>query len=209
MIDRDHAPTRAAIMALKEERTVVSEAYDFLDEKRLLLAAELLNQLQRYEQLQAQLAALAATAGGQLRAAVKRHGLQGISVYPGRRLDNFCLETRERNFMGVTLAENRLDMPVIKPGKVVAACNPSREAETCRLTFEQILLHSVTLAEVSGNLYRLLLEYRLTERRARALENVILPELDHELAKMAAQLEELDLEDVIRAHRYGTHPEVC
>ena len=111
--------------------------------------------------------------------------------------------------MGVTLAENRLDMPASKPGRVVAACNPSREAETCRLTFEQILLHSVTLAEVSGNLYRLLLEYRLTERRARALENVILPELEHELAKMAAQLEELDLEDVIRAHRYGTHPEVC
>jgi len=207
MTGQDHAPTHAAILALKEERTVVSEAYDFLDEKRLLLAAELLRQLQRYERLRVELTALTATAADQLRRAVKRHGLQGISVYPSQRLDDFRLETSERNFMGVTLAGNRFEMPASEPGRMVVACNPSREAEACRLAFEQILLQSVTLAEVSGNLYRLLLEYRLTERRTRALENVILPELEHALATMTTQLEEMDLEDVIRAHRYGAQSE--
>lgn len=203
MTDRDRAPTRAAVLALQEERKVVSEAYEFLDEKRLLLAAESLSQLQRYEQLQAELAALAATAREQLRAAVKRHGLQGLSVYPGPRLDGFQLETRKRNFMGVTLVENGCDMPGNESGGMAAACNPSREAEACRLTFDRILRHSVDLAGVSGNLYRLLLEYRLTERRARALENVILPELEQALSTMSTQLEEMDLEDVVRAHRFG------
>ena len=54
------------------------------------------------------------------------------------------------------------------------------------------------LAGVSGNLHRLLAEYRRTERRARALENVILPELAQALAQVSGYLEEMDLEDAIR-----------
>lgn len=51
MTGPEQAPTRAALLALKDERTVVTEAYNFLDEKRLLLASELLHQLDRYQQL--------------------------------------------------------------------------------------------------------------------------------------------------------------
>ena len=203
MSGMEQAPTRAAVLALREERQVVSEAYDFLDEKRLLLAAELLRQLERYERLQGELAAQSARARERLRAAVSRHGLQGLSVYPGRRLDGLRLQTVQHNFMGVSLAENHLEPPSTGPGTLLPACNPSREAETCRSAFEQLLLQSATLAEVSGNIYRLLLEYRLTERRARALEHVLLPELEHALATMTTRLEEMDFEDVIRAHRYG------
>jgi V/A-type H+-transporting ATPase subunit D len=43
------APTRSAVLQLREEHDVVLEAYDFLDEKRLLLAAEVLRQLREYE----------------------------------------------------------------------------------------------------------------------------------------------------------------
>ena len=42
----EQAPTRAAVLELRAERIVVEEAYDFLDEKRLLLAAELLRQVE-------------------------------------------------------------------------------------------------------------------------------------------------------------------
>lgn len=55
------------------------------------------------------------------------------------------------------------------------------------------------LAGVSGNLHRLGREYKITERRARALENVILPEIDQSLRQMSSLLEEQDLEDAIRA----------
>ena len=45
MIGPGQAPTQAAVLELKNEQEVVREAYVFLDEKRLLLAAELLHQL--------------------------------------------------------------------------------------------------------------------------------------------------------------------
>ena len=58
MTTTSQAPTRAAILELMNEQSVVKEAYVFLDEKRLLLAAELLRQLHRYQQLSQELAEL-------------------------------------------------------------------------------------------------------------------------------------------------------
>jgi V/A-type H+-transporting ATPase subunit D len=203
MIGPEQAPTRAAVLALKEERTVVGEAYDFLDEKRLLLAAELLKQLDVFERLQGEINTLYATVRQRLVAAVERHGLQGLSVYPPGSLEGVSLASRERNFMGVILTETELlDAPGEQRER--PACNPSAEAEACRALFREILRQSAVLAGVSGSLYRLLAEYRLTERRARALENVILPEIEQALNEMTTHLEELDLEDAIRV-RYQAH----
>ncbi len=54
------------------------------------------------------------------------------------------------------------------------------------------------MAELSNNLQRLLLEYRRTDRRARALEDVILPELNDGIYHIDNQLEEMDQEEAVR-----------
>jgi V/A-type H+-transporting ATPase subunit D len=199
MIGPEQAPTRAAVLELRQERSVVSEAYDFLDEKRLLLAGELLRQLEAYQRLQAKLESLAGQARRRLIAAVERHGLQGLGVYPAARLEGMRLDGRQRNFMGVTLVETQLLVPESQTRAPRLASNPSSEAEACRRAFADMIQHSAVLAGLSGNLHRLLEEYRLTERRARALENVILPEIEQSLNEMMSYLEEVDLEDAIRA----------
>jgi V/A-type H+-transporting ATPase subunit D len=200
MIGASQTPTRAAVLALREERKVVGEAYEFLDEKRLVLAAELLRQLERYARLRAELAALADTAGSRLLAALQRHGLQELAVYPARPPGQRQLQLQTRNFMGVRLIETVLDTPA-PPVPTTPACFPSVEAEDCRQAFEKLVERSGQLAGVAGNLYRLMAEYRLTERRARALENIILPEIGQLLKEMTVHLEEIDLEDAIRVRR--------
>jgi len=194
------APTRAAVLALRDERRLVGEAFEFLDEKRLVLAAELLRQLERYERLRIELDALADTAGRRLATAVQRHGLQELAVYPARAHGQRRLDVQQRNFMGVRLLETSLNTAG-QPAPTAQACFPSAEAEGCRLGFEQLVERSGELAGVAGNLYRLMAEYRLTERRARALENIVLPELDQLLKDMTTHLDEVDLEDAIRVRR--------
>jgi V/A-type H+/Na+-transporting ATPase subunit D len=191
------APTRAALLELKNEQGVVNEAYAFLDEKRLLLAAELLRQVKTYQRLRDKIDALHVRAREKLQQAIKRHGLQGLEVYPAASLQGANFNTTKRNFMGVTLVETQLMIPTGSDTHP-AAVNPSSEAEACHAVFQEIVQHSAILAGVSGNLYRLLAEYRITERRSRALENVILPEIEQSLKEMTTHLEELDLEDAIR-----------
>ena len=108
------------------------------------------------------------------------------------------VDRQQRNFMGVILVETELLVPESQTRGPRLASNPSSEAEECRTVFADMLQHSAALAGVSGNLHRLLEEYRLTERRARALENVILPEIEQSLNEMNSYLEEADLEDAVR-----------
>ena len=196
----EQAPTQAAVLELREERVVVSEAYDFLDEKRLLLAAEMLRQLETYDRVSDQITASAAAAGRSLRAAAGRHGLQGLSVYPAASLENAPVEMRRRNFMGVTLVDTDLTLPASAGDDAAMACNPTSEAEQCRAGFLELLKLTAVQAGVSGNLHRLSREYRVTERRARALENVILPEIEQSMRIMTGHLEELVFEDMMRVH---------
>ena len=54
------------------------------------------------------------------------------------------------------------------------------------------------IGRCAGHLRRLIDEYRRTERRARALENVLLPEIDHSLKFIEEQLDAVDQEEAVR-----------
>jgi V/A-type H+-transporting ATPase subunit D len=194
----DTSPTRSAVIEMKDERRAMHEGYVFLDEKCLLLAGEILRQLQQHARLQAELLALHAQAAAALQAAVARHGLQDLSIHPPTRLPPALLQIDERALMGVRLqaaawaaGEATHDTPVM----------PSPEAEACRRAFAAVLGAAAPLAAVSGNLERLSQEYRRSVRRARALQDVMLPELDRDIADIEARLEELEQEEAIWMHR--------
>jgi V/A-type H+-transporting ATPase subunit D len=193
------APTRATELALREERAVVGEAYEFLDEKRLILAGQLLRQMEDYRLLRQELTTLAATARSRLITAVRRHGLQELSVYPPRPQDAWRIGRQQQRCMGVILQTTTLEASGAAAPE--AASFPSGEAELCRQAFERLVELNVRLAGVSGNLYRLMAEYRLTERRARALDSVILPEIEQALKEISEHLEDLEREDAIRVRR--------
>jgi V/A-type H+-transporting ATPase subunit D len=192
-------PTHSAMLELEAERTLVDEAYVFLDEKRMLLAAEILRQLDDYEAQKQQIERLALQAGKLLEVATGAHGLQGISVYPALQAGKSEMLVRQRNFIGVTLATTELEFLATSGGLPVSACSETVEGQQCQQAFLELGKQSAVLAGIAGNLHRLLSEYRLTERRARALENVILPEIQQTLSIVRTQLEELDLEETVRA----------
>lgn len=198
MLSSDLAPTRSAILQLREEQEVILEAYDFLDEKRLLLAAELLRQLKTYEERINEYETLRNMAEQALVATIRRHGLQGTQVYPGQYLENAKLSSEQHSFMGVSLMTTALEIPDENVKQIAA--HPSPEAEQCREMFQRLVTLAAIIAGISGNLHRLLAEYSRTERRARALENVVIPEMGQSLREMTTQLEELDQEDIVRVH---------
>lgn len=194
----EQVPTRSAMLQLREEQSIIHEAYDFLDEKRLLLAAESLRQLNQYQKLLDEYEKLRQRAEQALVATVRRHGLQGTQVYPGYDLEHAELDMTNSLFMGVNLMKTKLKIPEAQ--KLAEVCQPSPEAKQCGHFFLQMVKLAAIIAGVSGNLHRLLAEYRRTERRARALENVVIPEIARKLRNMSTRLEELEQEDIVRVH---------
>lgn len=192
----DVSPTRSAVIEMKDERRAMHEGYVFLDEKCLLLAGEILRQLAMHGRLQQRFAALHQAALTALQAAVSRHGLQGLQVYPTAELADAGVKVAARSLMGVRLQAATWQAASTSLPDTEAVM-PSPEAKACQQAFAAALATGAELAAVSGNLERLSFEYRRSVRRARALQDVMLPELDHLIDDIEGRLEELEQEDAI------------
>ena len=190
----DVNPTRSAVVEMKDERRAMHDGYVFLDEKCLLLAGEILAELERHAGLRREFFARHDAAFLALRAAVLRHGLRGLQVYPPSDAAPIAVQRRTRSLMGVSLQSAALAGEALPAPPAV---DRSPEGEACRRAFAAAMVAAAPLAASMGNLERLSHEYRRSVRRARALQDVMLPELDRSIADIESRLEELEQEDAV------------
>jgi len=188
--------TRVAFLELKDEQRLAREGYDLLDEKRVLLATEIRRQLARLRVLQAQSRAAEDHARAALQAAVGRHGLEELCVYPALSAAADPVQLQRTRLLGLELIEARLVQA--QPRLVEQPVNDSPEARACALAYRAWLVPLLALAACCLNLRRLAREYVRTERRARAIENVLLPEINLGLKLIEEQLDSLDQEEITR-----------
>lgn len=189
-------PTRGAALALADEKRFVETGFEFLDEKRTLLASRLLEELAGWRKARDAYGAAERRAREALRHAILRHGFENLAHYPTAPGAFDQVAPREENFLGLMLL--KLPDPRWTPPEPIAALDASQAAEDCRVAFGALAPLVVALAVHGQNLERLIREYRATERRARALENVILPETVATLAAITEYLDESDQEEAIR-----------
>ena len=195
MAGADTSPTRSAFLELQDERQVVREGFEFLDEKRVILAQEMLRRLADWTALRERYQDLHGQAVEALVRALGRHGLDGLEVYPPESIEAAELRLKETRFLGVSLVDGDLQLRSLPAARAV---NPSPEARLSATLFARMAPLAVEMAVQQACLERLVAEYQRTERRARALENVVLPEIDESLAFINEQLEAVDQEEAIR-----------
>jgi V/A-type H+-transporting ATPase subunit D len=188
--------TRVAFLELRDERRLVQEGYELLDEKRVLLATEILRQLRRYLSLREELQRHELDARSALESAVDAYGFDDFTVQPKRSLEEALLRTQVQGFLGLRLLEAQLEE--ITVAGEPETMQPLPEARASAEAFRRLVADHVALAACAGNLRRLVKEYTRTERRARALENVVLPEIDLSLRLIEEQLDAVDQEEAIR-----------
>ena len=194
---REISPTRATAMALRDEEKLIREGYEFLDEKRMLLAQEILRRLEDYQAALARRDAVRGDALDALAAATARHGLEELSVYPPPFDAPPKIAFTTVNFLGIRLlAVDMTDTPPDEE-RVAAPVYPSAEAERAARAFRAQLMLDGEIAAMEDNLKRLSAEYRATERRARALENVLLPETAQAIKTIDEHLEAVEQEEAL------------
>ena len=193
---RTQTVSRSAWLELQEELRLVNDGYEFLDEKRVLLASEMLQQRDAYRTTREHFLALCDRAATALKAAAADQGLDGLQVHPAAELSDARLHLDRRPCIGQIMLDARLDAG--DPTPVHDAVRPTPEVRACKAAYLDLITAGAALAALAANLARLIHEYRRTERRVRALENVVLPEIRDDLAIMEEHLDLIDQEEVIR-----------
>ena len=198
MTELSRAPTasRSALLEIKDELRLVRDGYEFLDEKRILLAAEMLRQRDEYRRrLHVFMDQFRAAADALVEASADQ-GLQGVEVAPPIDLPGARIELQSVPYVGQVLLEAGY-----LPGEQLQgpeAIRPTKQLAACRDAFAELIEVATKLAASGTNLARLANEYRRTERRVRALENIVLPEIHRDIDIMEEHLELVDQEEVIR-----------
>lgn len=197
---REVVPTRSAALALADERRLMRQGFEFLDEKRMLLAGEMLRQSRRWEDRRARFAEARRTAAAALAAAVEAHGLDALQMLAPPPVAPAPPPTRAARFLGVPLRE--IEPAEATPDDEVRPA-VSAEIAATRAAHARLIALAAELGATTGNLERLIREYRRVERRAEALENVLLPEVDAALARVIEQLDLVDQEEAVRVQSLG------
>lgn len=183
-------PTRSIAIQLRDERRTMREGYAFLDEKCLLLAGSMLREVRGQQQRLRAMQPLLGAAQQALAAGLMRHGVNGLQVYPAP-VDAFDLTVQPSSLLGVTMQGAAATASTEAPAAVAA----SPEAAACSAAFSRLLDALVPYAAASGNLARLLADYRRTVRRVRALQDVLIPEIEKSLADVETGLDELERDE--------------
>lgn len=189
------SPTKSALLTLRDEAKSFGEAQRFLEEKRAVLANALVQGLRAYQRDYDDFQHAYLAAVQQLQQAVAFQGGKNLAAQPAVVLDDLKATVNRQNLLGVPLRDDHWPSGIPMPVFPVPVIQMTAEK------FSALLPQAFALAQQRRNLENLFKEYQKTERRSRALEEVLLPELRESMRTIEEQLEAMDLEDAIRVRR--------
>ncbi|NTW77249.1 MAG: V-type ATP synthase subunit D [Syntrophaceae bacterium] len=186
-------PTKSSLRKLKDDLAFAYEGYDLLNQKREILAIEIVRKIDAIRRMEADFQeALNELYAGYRNAAVDM-GSENITIQSCIETRGYFLKTDVTKLMGLKLLNITLDLknprPVTLP-QTTAAYDEAKEKSRQTL---QILAEYATITKSIIMLSR---ELKKVQRRVNALEKIFIPQ--HEEAKkyITDRIEEMEREEV-------------
>jgi len=190
----DVTPTKGNLMALRRSHTLAMQGFDLMDRKRNILIREMIGLIKRASEVQQQIDSVFREAYGALQTANITLGFcdQIAAAVP---VDN-GVSVRFRSVMGV-------EIPVVThteaPARLEYGLTDSNSSlDDAYFKFLRVKRLAGTLADLESTIYRLANAIIKTQKRANALQNIIIPVQEKNIKYIEDALEEKDREDFIR-----------
>lgn len=188
-------PTKGNLILAKRSRELASKGFDLMDKKRNILIHELMTLIDKARDIQARADTVFAEAYDSLKYA--SISLGGLDVVTGAIAVDNSLNLRYHSVMGV-------EIPTVISAKVVTSRLPYGTADTSealdtaykKFNLAKGLIRD--LAETENAIYRLAYSIKKAQKRANALENIVIPNLDKNITSITDSLEEKDREEFVR-----------
>ena len=187
-------PTKGNLMAAKRSKSLASTGYELMDRKRNILVREIMGMMDTATRLQSEIDAVFSGAYAALQTANIQLGVCD-RIAEAVAVDD-TVEIQYRSVMGVELPRLPDRTPPPKPEYGFAST--SSALDDAYLKFHQVKKLVRELAEVETSIYRLADAIRKTQKRANALQNIVIPGFNETIRFITDALEEKEREEFVR-----------
>ena len=187
-------PTKGNLMATKRSRALAQTGYELMDRKRNILVREMMNLMDDASRIQKEIDTVFQDAYAALAQANIRLGICD-KIAEAVEIDD-TVEMRWRSVMGVELPHIPDRAPAPRPEYGFAFTSSALD-EAC-LKFRKVKELTREMAEIETSIYRLAQAIKKTQKRANALQNIVIPGFDHTIRVITEALEEKEREEFVR-----------
>ncbi|NLW66096.1 MAG: V-type ATP synthase subunit D [Clostridiales bacterium] len=189
------APTKGNLISAKRSLALAQNGYELMDKKRNILIRELMSLIGRAGELQERI-------DNTFREAYESLALAKISMGDcddiARAIpEDVSVRVRYRSVMGTelpTVTSTPTDVDVLPYGFT----GTTSELDDAYKKFSAVKELILELAELENSIYRLAYSISKSQKRANALNNIVIPGLDADIARISDLLEEKDREEFVR-----------
>lgn len=187
-------PTKGSLMALQKSLSLSTLGFELLDRKRNILIREMMLLIDKAKALRGEISRTYSQAYEALQDANVTLGIsQSSATYVP--VDDSVVITY-RSVMGVEIPTVHIDES--EPQLCYGLEHTNSSYDYAFVCFHKVKQITAVLAEVENSVYRLANAIRKTQRRANALENIVIPRYRETAKFITAALEEKDREEFSR-----------
>lgn len=187
------APTKSNLMAMKKSLALARLGYDLLDRKRTLMLREMSRLTDDVRDIQEKIGIAFTDAYESLRKTNMTLGQNEVLRIAMSRDTDDDLKLLSRSVMGVEIPDIRMTGEISMPNYGFSSTNPLLD-ETY-IAFMKVRDLTAKAAAVENSVYRLAKAIKSSQKRAMALKNVVIPELETSIGIVAGYLEEKEREE--------------
>jgi len=187
-------PTKSSLRKLKEDLAFAYEGYDLLNQKRELLAIEIVRRIGEIRRLEAEFSDVLDELYAAYRIAAIDMGSEAITLKSSSERRGYFFHMAFTKFMGLKLPKIRLTFK--KSLLTITLTGTTATYDTAKERLRKTLQVLAEYAVITKTIIMLSRELKKVQRRVNALEKIFIPQ--HEEAKkyISDRIEEMEREEI-------------
>ncbi|MDD6032809.1 MAG: V-type ATP synthase subunit D [Oscillospiraceae bacterium] len=187
-------PTKGNLLATRKSLALARLGYDLMDRKRSILIREMMLLIDQAKTVRDEIDETYKTA---YKALQRANMTQGLCDEVARCIpEEQSIRITYRSVMGVEIPHILYEKR--DPALSYSLGSTNSQHDIAYLCFDRCKYLTITLAEVENSVYRLAVAIKKAQRRANALQNIIIPGFEENEAFISGALEEKEREEFSR-----------
>jgi len=185
-------PTKSNLLATKRSLALAKLGFELLDRKRVIMMREMTGMLGDVQDVQDRIDSTFESAYTALQHANLTIGASNVAQIAGGMDAGDDAEVQFRSVMGIDLPTVKVAARPIKLTYGFIATNDC--VDDAYLKFEEVRQLTARMAQIENSVYRLAYAIKQAQKRSNALQNIVIPRLEEQVAYITAYLEEKERE---------------